>query len=364
MTEVSYNYTISTAFDQGLNVALLQTEVIAAALGQILRRIDTVDNTLSIIFGGTLSAGNQTTLNTVVANHVGNASSNTDVSGQLVDYLLDLQNTNIGGGGGGLNIRAGEVLGDIAVSILDTDETFKIMELEASQGYVTLSKTYAQTLIDTGTVYGLDNQNTSNAVDFNTQSGVYRKGGTNVVDVTETLTNKTITDPSNNVSVKGLESATTTVSIGSATAPSVGDMLIATSNTVASWQYCPFSSYFQQNSSDGESTSTSVTFQEKVSLSTISLPSGTYRIGWMYEWSHSSTNSSFVGRVQLNNTTILMDHREEPQDGATAQYRPNNGYYYAVGISGVQLIDLDFAISATTSTARIRRARLEIWRVA
>ncbi|MEX0594893.1 MAG: hypothetical protein WD512_00200, partial [Candidatus Paceibacterota bacterium] len=207
MTEISYNYTISSAFDQGLNVALLQTQVIAAALGQTLIRIDTIDNTLSIIFGGTLSGGNQTTLNTVVANHVGYASTDSDVSGLANDYLLDVQNTNIQGSGEGLKIRAGEVLGDIVLSILDTDETFKIMEIEASQGHVTLGKTYAQTITDVGIVYGLDNQNNNSAAnDFNTQLGVYRIAGTNRVDIAETLINKTITDPSNNVSVKGLES--------------------------------------------------------------------------------------------------------------------------------------------------------------
>jgi hypothetical protein len=361
----SYNYTISTAFDQGLNITLLQSEVIAAALGQTLIRIDTLGDTLTIIFGGTLSAGNQTTLNTVVANHIGYINNYTE-TGSTNGYVLDVYNTLATGGGKGLRVRAGEVDGDISLHIANNDDTVKILELEANSGFMIQGKTYAQTLIDNGIVYGIDNQHTTGTVrDFNTQSGVYRIGGVNVVDVAQTLTNKTITATSNNVNAKGLITATTTVAIGAATAPTSGQVLTATSSTSATWQTPPvFSSFFQQASSDVESTTTSTTFQNKVTLTTSSLVSGTYRIGWMYEWSYNSTNSNFQARVQLNNATDLMIHIQEPKDGATNQFHQAGGFYYAVGISGVQTIDLDYSSSVVNSTSRIRRARLDIWRVA
>jgi len=52
----------------------------------------------------------------------------------------------------------------------------------------------------------------------------------------QALTNKTITDATNNVTANGLRSATTTVGVSAATAPSANQILRATSGTAATWQ--------------------------------------------------------------------------------------------------------------------------------
>ena len=57
-------------------------------------------------------------------------------------------------------------------------------------------------------------------------------GDTNV----QTLTNKTLTDSTNNIMARSLKSATTTIDVSSATAPSNGQVLTATSSTLATWQ--------------------------------------------------------------------------------------------------------------------------------
>lgn len=357
---VPYNYTISVAFDQGLNITLLQSQVIAAALSQTLLRIDTVDDTLTFVFGGTLSAPNQTTLNTVVANHIGYINTYNEEGGAN-GYVLDIHNTIATGGGYGLRVRAGEVLGDIALHVGDQDNNTQLMEIEADIGYMTLGKTYAQTLTDNGVVYGVDNQHNDAARDFNTQTGVYRIAGTNVVDVAQTLTNKTITATSNNVSARGLVSATTTVNVGSATAPTTGQVLTATNSTTATWQSPPFSSYFQQSSSDSQSTTTSTTYQQKLRMTTSNLVSGTYRIGWYYEWTYASSSASFMGRVRIGTTTI-MEQLEEPQDPANTQWHTVGGFYVQTALSGVNNIDIDYASSSNGTASIIRRARLEIWR--
>ncbi len=49
------------------------------------------------------------------------------------------------------------------------------------------------------------------------------------------LTNKTITDATNNVTANGLRTATTTVSVSAATAPSNGQVLTASNSTTATW---------------------------------------------------------------------------------------------------------------------------------
>lgn len=53
---------------------------------------------------------------------------------------------------------------------------------------------------------------------------------------TQTLTNKTLTDSTNNVMAKSLKSATTTVDVAAATAPTTGQVLTATGASAATWQ--------------------------------------------------------------------------------------------------------------------------------
>jgi hypothetical protein len=68
-------------------------------------------------------------------------------------------------------------------------------------------------------------------------SGVHGITG-DVVGTTDSqlLTNKTITDVSNNVAAKSLHSSTTVVDVSGSAAPSIGQSLIALSDTEATWQ--------------------------------------------------------------------------------------------------------------------------------
>lgn len=115
-----------------------------------------------------------------------------------------------------------------------------------------------------------------------------------------------------------------------------------------------FGSQFQQASSDGVSSTTSGTFQQKLNMTTPSLPSGTYRISWCYE----ATTSGFFGtgnqRVQINNSTTVS----ETTSGAT--YVMFSGFTYQ-SLSGINNIDIDY--STNSGTTSIRRARIELWRV-
>lgn len=52
----------------------------------------------------------------------------------------------------------------------------------------------------------------------------------------EVLTNKTITDTTNNVLASSLRSATTSIDVAASTAPTVGKVLMATDATHATWQ--------------------------------------------------------------------------------------------------------------------------------
>jgi len=118
--------------------------------------------------------------------------------------------------------------------------------------------------------------------------------------------------------------------------------------------------FIEEASSDSFSSTTSNAFQTKVTT-TLNLVSGKYKVGWYYEWGHGSNSQSFRGRVTINGTDI-SGHYQEVKDNAAAQWQTEGGFYYYTG-SGNTIINLDYCSSTTGQTARIQRARLEIWRV-
>lgn len=118
-------------------------------------------------------------------------------------------------------------------------------------------------------------------------------------------------------------------------------------------------------------TTTSTSWQEYMSLTTASLSAGKYRIGWMYVWSYSDSNDEFMARVQVDNTTNLINpgdgtypyHRQEPTDGGTDQRCYNYGFREVTLTAGVHDIDMDFQSDETADTARMHHGQIEIWKV-
>jgi hypothetical protein len=112
-----------------------------------------------------------------------------------------------------------------------------------------------------------------------------------------------------------------------------------------------------------EQQTTNDVFQQKVRLSAVGLTGGTYRIGWYYEWRYNSGVRDFRAQVQVDDTTILMDHQQEPKDTGDDQNHPASGFAYISLSSGDHNIDLDWCCSNAGDTATIRRARLELWKM-
>jgi hypothetical protein len=108
---------------------------------------------------------------------------------------------------------------------------------------------------------------------------------------------------------------------------------------------------------------TNNSYQQKVRLIATGLSGGTYRIGWYYEWQYNSGARDFRARIQIDDTTDLMEQVQEPQDTGTDQYYPVGGFKYEVLSAGDHNIDLDWCCTNLGDTATIRRARLEIWKV-
>lgn len=121
-----------------------------------------------------------------------------------------------------------------------------------------------------------------------------------------------------------------------------------------------FGSDFQEASDDTESSTTSTSYQQKLRLTTGSIATGKYRIGWYYEWQYDSIVNGILARIQINDSITIMEQRQDPQDPGSDQWHPASGFKYTT-LSGAENIDLDYAASG--NTVFIRRARIETWRV-
>jgi hypothetical protein len=112
-------------------------------------------------------------------------------------------------------------------------------------------------------------------------------------------------------------------------------------------------------SSEGESSTSSGTFQTKVTLTTPSVPAGTYRIEWYAEHRQQSTSNSALRRVQLDGVDISNESVEMKD---TTNWVGRSGFYEGALSSGVHTVTIQYATE--NSTTRIRRARLSFIRVA
>jgi hypothetical protein len=117
-----------------------------------------------------------------------------------------------------------------------------------------------------------------------------------------------------------------------------------------------------ETSSEDTSTTTSTTYQQKLRLSISDIPEGKYRIGWFYEWSMSSSNFRFFGRVQLDDSTDLSEIQIRPSESSWEHWHSTSGFKYESLSSGNHTIDIDFKSTHFRKTAGIRRVRLEFWR--
>jgi Ca2+-binding RTX toxin-like protein len=127
-----------------------------------------------------------------------------------------------------------------------------------------------------------------------------------------------------------------------------------------------FGSNFVVATSEALDTLTGVadTFFTKVTLSTGSVPAGTYRIGWYYEWMYTDTATDFTGQVIHDDVTVIGFHSEEPFKSEPDQSYPVSGFgYVTYGSTGSHTFKIQYSTDISTETASISKARLEFWRV-
>jgi hypothetical protein len=180
----------------------------------------------------------------------------------------------------------------------------------------------------------------------------------------QTLTYKTMTSVTNNLAAKGLHTATTLVDVAAAVAPSAGQVLTAVSNTSATWQTPSgglVNYYYAED--DTVSGTTFTSYQRKLRLTTPGLPGGNYRIGWSYNWRYRDEGKDFKARVQVDNTTTIMEHQQEPKENDWDQAYLASGFKRLALGSGTHYVDLDYCSSNSGDDSYIWNARLEIFQV-
>lgn len=117
-----------------------------------------------------------------------------------------------------------------------------------------------------------------------------------------------------------------------------------------------------EDSSEGLSSTTSVFYVEKLSLTTPSLVSGIgYLILWNYELGADAENDVHA-RVHLNNTTVIGEGYYDNDPYAT-RYRHIAGHFYSDTLSGVNTIDIDYYRAYGAGSVYIQRARIQVLRV-
>lgn len=112
--------------------------------------------------------------------------------------------------------------------------------------------------------------------------------------------------------------------------------------------------------SDTETTTTSTTFQTKLTLSVKDLPIGTYRISVSYIGSGSSASYNFESKILVNSVQAGQTHIQRITN--VANYTPSARTFYRT-LSGNTTIQLQWRTNNALGTARIRDAVIELWRV-
>jgi len=107
-------------------------------------------------------------------------------------------------------------------------------------------------------------------------------------------------------------------------------------------------------------TTVSESYVNALTFTTNSIPSGTYRVSWSYEW-RGDTREDFEARVTVDGSEI-MEVNMEAKDNSN--YHGVSGFRNVnFGSSGTHVVNFDFATENSSKTMRIRNLILDFWRV-
>jgi len=131
-----------------------------------------------------------------------------------------------------------------------------------------------------------------------------------------------------------------------------------------------FGSNLHLAESTAVSTTTSATYQNKVSMVTATLEAGTYRLEVSYGWNCDNATADALYRVTQDGSQLGEHHQQEPSDvagdfGATG----SNQRYYTTRVFHLSLsaqsytFDLDYQTEYAGNEASIWDAYMSLWRL-
>lgn len=119
--------------------------------------------------------------------------------------------------------------------------------------------------------------------------------------------------------------------------------------------------FIQQISDTSTSITTSNILQTKLLMTTVALPSNTYRLSWSIEMSAAAANDRCFVVIDQNNAIQL---NETAMRGNVSAPVTNTGFIYLTGLSGVNEFRIKYrARVAGADTVSVKNARLELWKI-
>jgi len=119
---------------------------------------------------------------------------------------------------------------------------------------------------------------------------------------------------------------------------------------------------FCSASFEKETSTSSTSYVAKLSMETAEFEVGTYRVGWYYEWKRDTISDDFLAMIELDGEEAIMQQSEETKDANS--WHVESGFYIADLEAGPHKIVLYYAGQRSRYSSYMRRARLEVWRVA
>jgi len=118
---------------------------------------------------------------------------------------------------------------------------------------------------------------------------------------------------------------------------------------------------FQSAASEGDSTTTSGTWQDKLTMTTPAM-TGTYRLGFYFELKSNGSNKDAQGRCYNATDALEVGFDETPTRPANS-FMMIGGFQEIVFTGAAKTFKIQYNFNDVSGTATIRRARLELWRV-
>jgi hypothetical protein len=389
----TYTYSLSADFGNDICLKTLTEEITSAGSGVTtdLRHITVAtsgsDDGVFIVFVSVLSGAEQTALNNIIAAHVGTPCPETGdpymridgttaftapVSGQdptLDNHLATKLYTDSASANALTQaVAADAVVLSSAESYSDAASANALVQANAYTDTQIVSVSAAADAADNATLASANTYSDQASANALVQAEAYADAG----DTATLASANTYSDQASaNALVQALAADKDTfleLTDTPADYSGKGTQLVRVNAGETALEFAPsgtgggggggtFGSEFQQAVSSGTSSTSSTSYQQKLRLTTPSLPAGTYRIGWSYEVDGNNQNSQ--SRVELNDTDELAYNYF---DSSINGYIQLGGFAYR-SISGVNTIDIDYSKITVGTAIDIRRARLEIWRV-